>query len=109
MRVRQRCSGQGDICLQRDRSHYWLIVSSEGLAGGREPPTLPPALSRIRSNRFARRDAIDTSSHVRVCNPLRLHHSRHKVRRGAHSSRRVWHRRRCVWHPLVASRQEGRM
>ena len=40
---------------------------------------------------------------------LRLHHSRHKVRRGAHSSRRGWHRRRCVWHPLVASRQEGRM
>ena len=70
MHVRQRCSGQGDICLQRDRSHYWLIVSSEGLAGGREPPTLPPALSRIRSNRFAGRDAIDTSSHVRVCNPV---------------------------------------
>ena len=70
MRVRRRCSGQGNICLQRDRSHFWLIVSSEGSAGGGEPPTLPPALSRIRSYRFAGRDAIDTSSHVRVCNPV---------------------------------------
>ena len=70
MRVRRRCSGQGNICLQRDRSHFWLIVSSEGSAGGREPPALPPALSRIRSNRFAGRDAIDTSSRVRVCNPV---------------------------------------
>ena len=70
MRVRRRCSGQGNICLQRDRSHFWLIVSSEGSAGGWEPPALPPALSRIRSYRFAGRDAIDTSSHVRVCNPV---------------------------------------
>ena len=61
MCVRQQCSGQGS---------FWLIVSSEGSAGSREPPTLPPALSRIRSNRFAGRDAIDTSSHVRVCNPV---------------------------------------